>query len=121
MTFTASKFSWPQIRLDPQAAEKAALAHLENLAAEYKNVQSLPPTEFPLHTATGTTIDFVYTTDDDVIMAGSVITAAHDGKMYKIVFTAPTDFYEPALEWFNPMYKSFRFLEPEEFLEELEK
>lgn len=117
MIFTASKFAWPQARIDPNAAEKAALAHLDNLTAEYKNVQSLAPTEFPLDTATGATIDFLYTTDDNIDMAGSVITAVHDGKMHKVVFMAPANSYNAALQWFNPMYKSFKFLNPDKFVE----
>jgi hypothetical protein len=47
-------------------------------------------------------------------MAGSVITAASEGQMYRIVFLAPAEYYQGALEWFNPMYKSFRILSPEE-------
>lgn len=118
MVFTVSRFAWPQARTDSDAAEKAALAHLEFLTAEYSNVQNLPSTQFPLDTATGATIDFIYTTDDNVDMAGSVITAAHDGKMHRIVFVSPANSYNAALQWFNPMYKSFKFLDPEKFVEE---
>ncbi len=117
MTFTATKFAWPEAKNDPTATEKAALAHIENLSEAYDNVQNLPPAEFPLDTATGATIDFLYT-DGDTDMAGSVITAVSGGKMHKIVFTAPAGFYDAALQWFNPMYKSFKFLEPEELIEE---
>jgi hypothetical protein len=114
LTFTASSFDWPHAMGDPDSAEKAALAHIEN----YDNVQNLPPAEFPLDTTTGATIDFIYKTDEGVDMAGSVITAAHQGKMYQVVFTAPAATYEQALEWFNPMYKSFRFLSPEDIITE---
>jgi len=114
LTFTASSFDWPHVMGDPKSAEKAALAHIE----DYDNVQSLPPAEFPLDTATGATIDFIYKTGDGGDMAGSVITAAHQGKMYQLVFTAPAATYEQALEWFNPMYKSFRFLSPEDIVTE---
>jgi hypothetical protein len=34
--------------------------------------------------------------------------------MYRVVFLAPAEYYQGALEWFNPMYKSFRILSPEE-------
>ncbi len=118
MFFTVSRFAWPQARIDPKAAEKAALAHIETLSATYQAVQNLPPSEFPLHTESGATIDFIYTTEGENFIAGSVITAVHNGKMYKVVFTAPSDFYEAALQWFNPMYKSFKFLEPETFMKE---
>jgi hypothetical protein len=120
MTFTASNFSWPEATQDPKAAEKAALAHIETLPESYKKVQHLAPVEFPLDTATGATIDFLYVADDGADMAGSVITAAYKGKMYKIVFTAPAAAYEAALQWFNPMYKSFRFLSPEDIIVEEE-
>jgi hypothetical protein len=113
-SFTAENFTWPDAAEDSEAAEKAALAHIETLTETYQAVQHLPPAEFPLATATGATIDFVYTTADGASMAGSVITAVHKGKMYKIVFTAPADIYEAALHWFNPMYKSFTFLSPED-------
>lgn len=104
---------------DPaMAAEKAARAFVEELATENKDVQSLPPTEFPLDTATGATIDFLYTTPAGVEMAGSVIAAASDGKIYRVVFTAPAEFYQAALQWFNPMYKSFKILKPEEVVVE---
>jgi hypothetical protein len=116
MTFTASNFSWPHAMGDPKSAEKAALAHIETLSENYKNVQNLPPAEFPLDTETGATIDFLYTGDEGTNMAGSVITVAHSGKMYKIVFTAPAEAYEMALQWFNPMHQSFKFLSPEEFM-----
>lgn len=118
MTFTASKFAWDQANGDPKAAEKAALAHVETLSQAYNNVQNLPPTEFPLDTATGTTIDFLYTAADGSDIAGSVITAVNDGKMHKVVFTAPAGYYETALQWFNPMYKSFKFLEPQDIIVE---
>jgi hypothetical protein len=114
LSFTASTFDWPHVMGDPKSAEKAALAHLEN----YEDVQSLPPAEFPLDTATGATIDFIYKDSKGVDMAGSVITAAHQGKMYKVVFSAPAATYEQALQWFNPMYKSFRFLSPEDIVTE---
>ena len=121
MIFTASNFVWPDATNDPQAAQNAALAHIETLSQEHENVQSLPPTEFPLDTAIGATIDFFYTTGDGANIAGSVITAVNEGKMHKIVFTAPAEpveIYDAALQWFNPMYRSFKFLSPEDFIDE---
>jgi hypothetical protein len=121
MTFTANTFSWPGADNDPKAAEKAALAHLEELSRQFEDMQSLPPTEFPLGGEAGSTIDFFYVDEAGLSFAGSVITAAHKGKMYKIVFSAPAEpveLYDAALQWFNPMVKSFKFLAPEEFVDE---
>lgn len=116
MTFTASNFDWPNIDNPEQAALEAATAHLLQVTESYTNVQQLPPTKFPLDTATGATIDYIYTDQNGDLLAGSVITGVGNGKMHKIVFTAPADFYDAALEWFNTMYKSFKFLSPEEGL-----
>ena len=118
LTFTASNFTWPRAMEDQQAPEKAALAHIETLRESYDDVQHLPPNEFPMGTVTGSTIDFIYTASDGTNMAGSIITAANKGKMHKIVFTAPADVYDAGLQWFNPMYKSFKFLSPENAIEE---
>jgi hypothetical protein len=113
MTFTAANFPWPGAQSNPTAAAReAALQHIETVRAGNRQVQALPPVEFPLAGAVGATIDFVYTTPAGQSMAGSVITGAGQGKMHKIIFTAPTDFYEAGLVWFNPMYQSFKFLAP---------
>jgi hypothetical protein len=117
LVFTASSFAWPKLADDREAAEKAALEHMESLAQQFEQVQHLPPAEFPLDTSTGTTIDFFYNNEDDAAVAGSVITAVHDDRMYKIVFTAPAEpaeQYDLALQWFNPMIGSFKFLSPDD-------
>lgn len=121
MQFTASNFPWPGALSNPNAAGEAALAHLAELKKSYPDLQHLPPAEFPLDTATGATIDFVYTPKGGQPVAGSVITAVGNGKMHKIVFTAPAELYDLALEWFNPMLKSFKFLSPAAGLNENEK
>lgn len=113
MTFTASKFGWPNAALDAQAAEKAAADHIENVSKTVENMRSLPAKPFPVAHVTGATIDFLYTDDQGRDIAGSVITAVNKGQMYKIVFTAPADIYEAALVWFNPMQRSFTFLTPD--------
>ena len=121
MTFTASAVARPNAADDSKAAEQAALAHIEELSQQFEDVQSLTPTEFPLATETGSTIDFFYLDEAGLPIAGSVITALHDSKMYKIVFSAPAEpveKYDAALQWFNPMYKSFKFLSPETFIDE---
>lgn len=121
MAFTASQFSWPNAAIDPKAPEKAALEAVQTLAEANPDLEHLPPQPFPLAGEPGTTIDFLYTATDGTKTAGSVVTAVHKGQMLKIVFAAPADIYEAALEWFNPMLRSFTFLSPEEIpLEELQ-
>lgn len=113
-TFEASAFAWPGT--DPAAAEKAAQTYLTSLSKKYKDVQNRPAVKFPLDTITdGATIDFLYTAAGNTL-AGSVITARRDEQMYRIVFTAPAKFYQDALQWFNPMYKSFKILSPDELI-----
>jgi len=119
--FEATTFAWDGVKPAPAAAQAAALAYLADNAAQYQNLESLAPTEFPLDSSTGATIDFLFTAEDETPMAGSVITAAHEGNLYRLVFTAPAQFYEGALQWFNPMYQSFRFLNPKEFIDEEEQ
>jgi hypothetical protein len=114
IVFEASTFDWPGADDNLETAEKAAQAYLANLSKKYKEVENLPASEFPLDTATGATIDFLYTTAEDKTMAGSVIMAASEGRMYRVVFSAPAEFYQAALEWFNPMYKSFKILSPDD-------
>jgi hypothetical protein len=114
IVFEASTFDWSGADNDLETTEKAAQAYLTNLSKKYKEIENLPANEFPLDTATGATIDFLYTTAEDQTMAGSVIMAASEGQMYRVVFTAPAEFYQAALEWFNPMYKSFKILSPDD-------
>lgn len=113
MMFNASKLSWPNAAVDPQAAQKAATEHIEDLAKTVKNMRSLPAKPFPVADVNGVTIDFLYTDDQGRDIAGSVITAVNKGQMYKMVFTAPADIYDAALAWFNPMQRSFSFLTPD--------
>lgn len=121
MTFTAAKFSWPNAAIEAKASEMAALAEAQALTELHSDLEHLPPQPFPLAGEQGATIDFLYTSADGTKIAGSVVTAVHQGQMFKIIFTAPADIYEAALEWFNPMLRSFNFLSPEEIpLEELQ-
>jgi hypothetical protein len=114
IVFEAGTFDWPGADDDLETTEKAAQAYVTNLSKKYEKIENLPASEFPLDTATGATIDFLYTTAEDKTMAGSVIMAASEGRMYRVVFTAPAEFYQAALEWFNPMYKSFKILSPDD-------
>jgi hypothetical protein len=118
MSFTATNFLWPASSKESEAAIEAAQAHLKTLSEEVQALQSLPPAEFPLDQITGATIDFVYVAEDGTQMAGSIITGLANGKMHQIVFTAPADLYEAALQWFNPMYKSFKILAPADLTKE---
>jgi hypothetical protein len=111
-TFEASVFEWPVNT--PDAAEKAAQAYVTSLTKKYKDVQHTSVAKFPLDTVKdGATFDFLYTTANKVTLAGSVVTAVREGQMYRVVFTAPAQFYQGALGWFNPMIKSFKMLTPE--------
>lgn len=115
MIFEASVFDWPGAENDPTgAAKEAALAYLEAIKKEQQHVRNQPPGEFPLDTVNGATIDFLYTSPSGTEMASSVITAASQGKMYRVVFTSPAAIYQGALQWFNPMYQSFKILSPED-------
>ncbi len=118
MHFWAGSQPWPGVVSNPNAATEAALAQIKKLQTEHPNLQHLPPAAFPLDTATGATIDFIYTTGATHTVAGSVIAVAGNGKMHQIVFTAPTELYNVALKFFNPMLKSFKFLTPETELPE---
>lgn len=116
VVFEASVSEWLSDKNDPaSAAEKAAQTFVDTLSEEYTDVESLPPTEFPLGQVNGATIDFLFT-QDGVEMAGSVITAASEDKIYKTVFTAPAALYEVALQWFNPMVKSFKMLPSDDII-----
>lgn len=112
--FEATTFDWDGVT----TAAEAAQTYLTNNADQYQALESLPVTDFPLDSSPGATIDFLYTAQDELPMAGSIITAAHEGRLYRLVFTAPAQYYEGALAWFNPMYQSFRFLEPEQLIDE---
>lgn len=115
ITFEGSVFDWPGAKDNPTtAAKEAALAYLETLSQEHEQVLNQPLTEFPLDETTGATIDFLYITKEGTQFKGSIITTASEGKIYQIVFSSPAAIYEQALEWFNPMYKSFKILKPEQ-------
>jgi hypothetical protein len=122
ITFEASMSDVSGAKDDPKAAEKAALKYIKNLDKDYKDVQNLPPAKFQLDQITdAATIDFLYTAADGTQMAGSVITAASEGKMYQVVFTSSAELYDFALQWFNPMYQSFKILPADEVILEPDK
>ncbi len=110
-TFTASNYLAPASVDDPQAAEKTAEAFVENIKKQYDNLQKRPTSEFRLDTMKGVTIDYLYQDEQGTDWAGSIIVGASKGKIYQIVFTAPAPSFENGLNWFNPMYKSFRVLD----------
>lgn len=117
MSFQASYIP-AVVQPGPEAAAAAAQDYLAEITGAYQDVESLPPADFPLAQTDGKTIDFLFTNQDGLTMAGSIITTYQDGKIYRIVFTAPARFYETALEWFNPMLHSFAILSPEDLLVE---
>ncbi len=119
ITFEASVSDASGAKDDPKAAEKVALKYVENLGKENKDLQSLPPAKFQLDQITdAVTIDFLYTAADGTQMAGSIITAFSEGKMYQVVFTSSAELYEFALQWFNSMYMSFKILPAEDIIKE---
>lgn len=122
ITFEGAVSDWPEIKPeDPvTAAEKAVLAYLETISEEPDQIEHTDPAEFPLDELSGATVDFLYTTPEGKDMAGSLITAVSEGQLYRITFMAPAEMYEGALQWFNPMYKSFTILPAEELIEPIQ-
>lgn len=94
-----------------EAAKQAAEQYVKKLGKDHQDVQSLPPQKFQLdQIQDGATIDFLYTGADGKSRAGSIITVANQNNLYQVVFSSPADLYQGALQWFNPMYKSFTIL-----------
>jgi hypothetical protein len=119
LVFEASVSDLPKAKDEAEAAKAAAQKYAEALAKEYKDVQTRPPEKFPLDQINdGATLDFLYTAADGVAKAGSIITAASDGKLYQVVFSSSAEAYPTALQWFNPMYKSFKILSAEDVIQE---
>jgi hypothetical protein len=115
LLFEASMADLPPTKEGAEAAKAAAQKYTDTLDKEYKDVQTRPPEKFPLdQISDGTTMDFLYTDAEGVSKAGSIITAAGEGKLYQVVFSSSAEAYPTALQWFNPMYKSFRTLPAQE-------
>lgn len=111
LVFEASVADSPQAKDTAEAAQKAAQKYVDSLNKDYKGVQTRPVEKFQLDQVTdGATIDFLYTAADGTSKAGSLITAVSEGKLYQVVFSSSAAAYQVALQWFNPMYKSFRIL-----------
>jgi hypothetical protein len=119
LLFEASVSDAPTAKDNAAAAQKAAQTYADSLSKEYKEVQTRPVETFQLDQITdGATIDFLYTAADGTAKAGSIITAASEGKLYRVVFSSSAEVYQFALQWFNPMYQSFKILPAEEIIEE---
>ncbi|MDX1522576.1 MAG: hypothetical protein R3264_13190, partial [Anaerolineae bacterium] len=117
--FEARTFEWGGTQPDPSIAKEAALSYLASLEQTHDTFSHAPPVDFPLDSSQGTTVDFLYLrAEGDLQIAGSIISGAEDGQVYQVIFSAPADFYEGALQWFNPMYQSFRILSPDDLLED---
>ena len=111
--FESLDLTWSQLIDIAKNFESKVVAGLQK---ENQEIQNLPPAEFPLDALTGVTIAFLYTTEEGVEMAGSIIAAASEDKLYRVIFTAPAEIYEFTLQWFNAMYQSFKILPTEELL-----
>jgi hypothetical protein len=119
LIFEASVSDAPKAKDNAEAAQIAAQKYVDELKKDYKDVQTRPVEKFQLDQITdGATIDFLYTAADGTAKAGSIITAASEGKLYQVVFSSSAEFYQGALQWFNPMYKSFKILPVEDVIQE---
>jgi len=119
LVFEASVADAPTAKDNDEAAQKAAQKFADQLKKDYKDVQTRPVEKFQLDQITdGATVDFLYTAADGTAKAGSIITAVSEGKLYQVVFSSSAEFYQGALQWFNPMYKSFKILPVEDVIQE---
>ena len=121
LVFEATVSEAAKAKDNAEAARQAAHDYVDQLAKDYKDVQTRPLEKFQLdQVSDGATIDFLYTAADGTTKAGSIITAASEGKLYRVVFSASAAAYQAALQWFNPMYKSFRILPADEVISDKE-
>lgn len=119
LVFEASVSDAAKAKDNAEAAKKAAQEYVDQLSKDYKDVQTRPLQKFQLDQITdGATVDFLYTAADGTAKAGSIITAVSEGKLYRVVFSSSAAAYQAALQWFNPMYKSFRILPSEDIVTE---
>ncbi|MFN8453723.1 MAG: hypothetical protein U0401_03480 [Anaerolineae bacterium] len=119
MVFEAKVSKWTGAEEGAEAAKKAAEQYVETLKKNYQNVQSRSPEKFPLdQISDGATIDYLYTGAEGKSVAGSVITGVSQGKLYQVVFSSSAELNQIALNWFNPMYKSFKILPVDEMMAE---
>lgn len=119
MVFEAKVTQWKGSEETAEAAKKAAEQYLETLKKDHNDVQARPPDKFPLdQIADGATIDFLYTGAEGKPIAGSIITGVSQEKLYQITFSSSAELNQIALNWFNPMYKSFRILPVDEMMAE---
>jgi len=119
LVFEASVANAPTAKDNAEAAQKAAQKYVDELKKDYKDVQTRPVEKFQLDQMTdGATVDFLYTAADGTAKAGSIITAVNEGKLYQVIFSSSAEFYQGALQWFNPMYKSFKILPVEDIIQE---
>jgi hypothetical protein len=119
VVFEASVVAEPNYQPAAETAQKAAQTYIDGLKKQYKDLQARPLEPFQLDQVTeAATIDFLYTAADGAARAGSIITAASQGQIYQVVFSSSAQTYPYALQWFNPMYKSFRILPAGEVIKE---
>ncbi|NJN94622.1 MAG: hypothetical protein HC875_11255 [Anaerolineales bacterium] len=119
LVFEASIAAAPTAKDNAEAAQKAAQKYADQLQKDYQQVQTLPAEKFQLDQMTdGATLDFLYTAADGTTKAGSIITAVSEDKLYQVIFSSSAEYYQGALQWFNPMYKSFKILPIEDVIQE---
>ncbi len=108
ISFSGSNLPWSST--DSAAATNAIALYLQALQDTYPTVEAQPLSEQTIQNLTGVGTQFVYTTEDGTVMQGAITAVYRQGKVYQMVFTAPADVYEVSLNWFVPMYNSFRIL-----------
>jgi hypothetical protein len=111
--FSVEVVSAPGAGQDPSIVESFTQEQADKLAQRIDDFQSLPLTPYQAGQGSGYTIDYLYTDETGLPIAGSIIATARGDKLYHISITAPALVYEEALVWFNPMLQSFQFLPDE--------
>lgn len=98
----------------PEAATDTAYAfiqtQLEQLEAEFTDLQHVPIQAYQQDQIGGYTTDYLYTNAEGVPIAGSIITTLVNNRLFHVAIIAPAQLYEDALLWFNPMMQSFQVL-----------
>lgn len=113
-TFLVELIPQPGAGEDLALSQEHATAYVDRLAAQFPDLQRLPPTEFSLSGTTGSTIDYVYTDEAGALQAGSIIVVGHKDEFQRVILASPAAFWDTALEWFNVMMQGYRILEESE-------
>lgn len=111
--FSVEVVSAPGAGQDPSVIESFTQEQADQLAQQIEDFEALPLTPYQAGQGSGYTIDYLYTDETGLPVAGSIIATGIGDKLYHISITAPAPIYEQALVWFNPMLQSFQFLPDE--------